>query len=298
MDYNNIETVEQLKQLYDNLQEKLEEKKPQYLQLMQQYFSLYLLEPFARYKAKYGDKDMSDDELKTLFNIEKHSSDDILADYVNCTGNCDFSIFSRLKYHLAKNDKEKELAKIISENDINILYSFSQLYNCIRTLAYVFDDNIEDYKRIRQDYYINSKPLVFNNEDILITDPCYVTEGDDWEKSEYGEDFNIFGVKKYVSKSTLYGDWSCTTYNTDTKVAIGEFCADAGMVSIFSLDEIKERVNPNIEDWIKEHKWCATVIRNFTGTAQIKTGVDDNYTFYRYIEGKGSINFIGQQTGL
>jgi len=39
---------------------------------------------------------------------------------------------------------------------------------------------------------------------------------------------------------TLYGDWSCTAFNTDTKEEMGCFCADAGMVTAALLEDIKK----------------------------------------------------------
>lgn len=38
----------------------------------------------------------------------------------------------------------------------------------------------------------------------------------------------ILGITKYLVRDTIYGDWSCTTFNSDNKEPIGEFCADAG----------------------------------------------------------------------
>ena len=64
-----------------------------------------------------------------------------------------------------------------------------------------------------------------------------------------------------------------------------------------SLDEVKKLLNQEIEDWIEEYPCRATILRNYTGKIQIKTGYDNkNHKFYRYIKGEGSINFIGKQT--
>jgi hypothetical protein len=59
---------------------------------------------------------------------------------------------------------------------------------------------------------------------IVITDPCYLDNGMDnqdnldlWEASNYGRDLSVFGCSQWISESTVYGDWSCTTYQgTDT----------------------------------------------------------------------------------
>lgn len=48
---------------------------------------------------------------------------------------------------------------------------------------------------------------------LIITDPCYIDTSDDkWDKSGCGENLSVYGCKTYISKSTLYGDWSCTTF--------------------------------------------------------------------------------------
>ena len=50
---------------------------------------------------------------------------------------------------------------------------------------------------------------------IVITDPCYLSQGIDpdlWEESDYGEDLSVFGCSQWISEDTNYGDWSCTVY--------------------------------------------------------------------------------------
>ena len=74
--------------------------------------------------------------------------------------------------------------------------------------------------------------------DIIITDPCYICKDDDWSKCGYGDHMERLGIKNYICRDTIYGDWSCTTFNSDTKEPIGEFCADAGLVAVFLLDEV------------------------------------------------------------
>ena len=124
------------------------------------------------------------------------------------------------------------------------------------------------------------------------------SEDDDWSKCNYGSLMEALGINNYITRDTLYGDWSCTTYNTDNEEVLGEFCADAGLVSVFKYDEVKA-YNPDIDKWCEEHTWCATIIKNFTGTVQVKIGFDhEYYDFYCYVEGKGSVNFKGCQTGL
>lgn len=128
--------------------------------------------------------------------------------------------------------------------------------------------------------------------DIIVTDPCYICKDDDWSKSNYGDDMNKLGITNYICRDAIYGDWSCTTFNTDTNEAIGEFCADAGMVGVFLLDEVL-KYNPDFNYHI-ERPWTTTLIKNFDG--------DVNFEINEYDEveviGRGNINFIGIQTSL
>lgn len=154
--------------------------------------------------------------------------------------------------------------------------------------------------------------------DIIITDPCYIIrEGnkqiskDDWELCGYGDDMEILGIKNYICRDTLYGDWSCTTYNSDTKEILGQFCADAGMVGVFLLDEVL-KYNPGFDDHI-ECPWETTLIKNFDGEIEFEIvhteGVyEDDSEFHNKgdkweddevsVIGKGNINFETHQTGF
>lgn len=181
------------------------------------------------------------------------------------------------------------------------------------------------------------------NKTIIITDPCYIikttseknpyeypyTPGledklgdedyrelhrnyckweddhDDWLKCGCGRNMQELGMEHYLYSHTIYGDWSCTTVNSDTEEAIGEFCADAGLVAVFILDEVRA-YNPEIDNWIKSHPWCVTTIENFTGDVNIEivhtSGVDEDDEEWEDDEvqviGKGNVNFFTTQTGL
>lgn len=125
------------------------------------------------------------------------------------------------------------------------------------------------------DKYLDSDPVEFDG-DIIITDPCYIMRAkhhgttpifkDDWKECKYGSNMEVLGISNYMTRDTLYGDWSCTTYDLNTKEPIGEFCADAGMVSVIALDEVL-KYNPEF-DYHKERNWTTTWIKNFKGTVQ------------------------------
>lgn len=147
--------------------------------------------------------------------------------------------------------------------------------------------------------------------DIIITDPCYICKDDDWYKCNYGDNMEILGINTYICRDTIYGDWSCTTFDSDTKECIGEFCADAGMVAVFLLDEVL-KYNPDFDYHIKR-PWTTTFIKDFDGEVNFKVihteGKYEEDTEYWnkgdkwendevHVIGKGNINFVGRQTGL
>ena len=152
--------------------------------------------------------------------------------------------------------------------------------------------------------------------DIVITDPCYTIQDKDWgnfcNKLFKGETFNYDAhpLPNGIVRDTIYGDWSCTTYNTDTKESIGKFCADAGLVCVDKLENVLKR-KPN---FLNEYgEYCRTIIPNFKGTigikvVQIRQDKKDDIDIWNYevrVIGKGiniktgePINFFTTQTGL
>lgn len=183
------------------------------------------------------------------------------------------------------------------------------------------------YRRIADlsntyDRYLDSEPVEFDG-DIIITDPCYIlkdgdSKDDDWKTCEWGDNMEALGINHYMTRDTLYGDWSCTTFDTDSKKKIGCFCADAGLVSVFLLDEVL-RYNPDF-DYHTERPWTTTLIKDFKGTVQFivkrEEGVyEEDTEFWKAgdtwidyaveVVGHGinkvtgeAINFVGTQTGL
>ena len=140
---------------------------------------------------------------------------------------------------------------------------------------------------------------------------------DDWDYCDCGSDMKVLGFTHSAVASTLYGDWGCTTYEIADKIAsvnpkkvkektLGEFCADAGLVAVFLVDEVM-KYNPKAIEDLKEKTWCATFIDNFDGeitfaktTTQFKDeDEDESYedTELR-IFGDGNIKFITSQTSL
>lgn len=174
---------------------------------------------------------------------------------------------------------------------------------------------------------------VYMKGDIIITDPCYIVKDElwhkfcdkwfdnkagaiEWLKKEYG-------FKNGIIADTLYGDWGCTTYQvsdvnlTLKQIAdgsiidpsakeIGGFCADAGLVCVFYLDDCLNHNREEVEELLGK-RWCATVIRNFDGYVYLCDIEREYYSDYykknmkeleRNVVGEGNINFIGTQTSL
>ena len=133
--------------------------------------------------------------------------------------------------------------------------------------------------------------------DIIITDPCYIIRkeneltDDDWDACDWGDNMGVLGLTHSISRSTLYGDWSCTVYNSDTHEKLGEFCADAGMVAVFLLDEVL-KYNPDF-DYHINRPWTTTLIKDFDGDVIFEV-VENEVR----VVGKGNVNFIGLQTGF
>lgn len=147
---------------------------------------------------------------------------------------------------------------------------------------------------------------------------------DDWDKCNYGKNMGVLGIHNYISESTIYGDWGCTTYQTEKEPkeflesilrvlndnlenkeygelpilnegkAIGGFCADAGLVGVFLLDEILA-YNPEWKSWIEEYSWCATIIKDFEGEVEYYI---DKVNREAHIVGTGNINFYTAQTSI
>lgn len=114
---------------------------------------------------------------------------------------------------------------------------------------------------------------------------------DDWDRCNCGDNMEALGITTYLCDSTIYGDWSCTTYDSKTRAKLGNFCADAGMVAVFLLDEVL-KYNPNF-DYHLERPWTTTLIKDFHGTVELEQK-DDKVR----VVGKGNVNFVGTQTGF
>ena len=147
--------------------------------------------------------------------------------------------------------------------------------------------------------YSYNTPVRFDG-DIIITDPCYIIsndhDDDDWERCEYGDAMEELGLTNFLCASTIYGDWSCTTYNEKNDDVLGRFCADAGLVGVFLLEEVL-KYNPKYDD-IEKCPHAVTVVRDFHGEVEIACEVDEEDGEEVVVRGTGNINFCSRQTGF
>ena len=156
-----------------------------------------------------------------------------------------------------------------------------------------------------------SEPTYFEG-DIIITDPCYIMKDNkDWDKCDCGDHLELLGIEHFMTRDTIYGDWSCTVFDLNNKhEELGEFCADAGRVSVILLDDVL-RYNPNF-NYHTERPWTTTLIRDFKGTVQFVIK-EDKYEYdgepkveYEVevvghgvnIRAGNPIDFLGRQTGF
>lgn len=144
--------------------------------------------------------------------------------------------------------------------------------------------------RYGYDQFLDSEPKHFHG-DIIITDPCYIIKDEDWVTGDYN------CIPGSICRSTLYGDWSCTAYDTITGKPIGVFCADAGMVGVFDLAEVL-RYNPGFDYHITK-EWTTTLIKDFDGEVwfeveYIEPDSDHGEDYEVHVVGKG-VNFVTKE---
>lgn len=168
----------------------------------------------------------------------------------------------------------------------------------------------------------------------------YVGIKDDWNKCNCGSNMEELGIRNYITKSTIYGDWSASLFKVENakgewlkdiiydklinhntgsvekdfeldeedekklieeygislkRVEYSNFCADAGLVIVTTLEEI-DNYNPDFRKWKNEHRWCVAEYPDFEGEVII---YPNRYKDSVIIECKGNkVHLIAWQTGL
>lgn len=198
----------------------------------------------------------------------------------------------------SSDDAKKRIALLKQEFE-NITNNTYQLTEEYFHLQYELEFGIDKHTDMEMEF----------DGDIIITDPCYIIreEADDleYEIAESETDISRYGFTSYMKRSTLYGDWTCTTYDTRTGRELGHFAADGGMVGVFLLDEV-QRYNPLYK--INEGSWCVTCIKDFKGIVEFKVekvvydwgDIEEVRVYGHGINKKTGepIEFIGKQTNL
>ena len=169
------------------------------------------------------------EEDKNLYDTDKKYLIQLIEDCKYLQSN-DFTWLVNIIYGIRCINKDSEFK--------NLKLGFDVLSRCKSTL-----NNLEN---------VLDSQWVDIDGDIVITDPCYTTD----------ERCDDFLDELPLCRDTIYGDWSCTTFDKKTKEIIGEFCADAGMVCVDTLDNILKRKPQFLEEY---GEWCRTIIENFKG---------------------------------
>lgn len=225
--------------------------------------------------------------VKEAHNIEPNDKSEILK-YLEEHKYCMVESMIRMSLVLfyAKQEK-KDLASAYYSSSIKTAIEYFNSLGLDKMRSWD-NDNFEYLETLA-----DSEPKYFSG-DIIITDPCYLirddADRDDWDKCNYGYEMEELGFKNFMMRNTIYGDWSCTTFDSDTKKKIGSFCADAGEVGVFLLDGVL-KYNPDFNYHI-EKIWTTTLIKNFEGTVQF-TVTEESYEY----NGKKEVEYVVRVIG-
>ena len=190
-------------------------------------------------------------------------------------------------------------------------------YQKIVNEYYIEYNKHDDWSRC--DYGDNMKVLGIENY------LCASTEYGDWscttvldteigknliekKKKIYFEFFNAYNSSGLSNedKKVLNEEYDKNIASIDEKISLGSFCADAGLVAVFLLEDVL-KYNPNF-DYHISRPWTTTLIKDFDGDIEIthrdckyvdeETGKEITDGTEVSVIGKGNINFFTTQTGL
>lgn len=135
----------------------------------------------------------------------------------------------------------------------------------------------------------------FENNDIVIIDPCYVLSSSDYEDCYETSDSVLYGLQGVGLCRAVCGDTIINTWRMKIITAgrepckLGEVETVTRFVAVLSLDEVK-KYRPNFNYKGLMETGLATVIENFTGRVSIEQ-VDDRTIS---VVGQGSIDFYSK----
>lgn len=213
-----------------------------------------------------------------------------------------------LEKALIKTVKESKLDDIYKEDILRVISKkryeyaefsmrlyFGEIYDDLEYKKKIKESRIEELLMCTSDEYLKNledSDEKFFSGDIIITDPCYLMKKrNDWYLCGLGDHMYKLGFKNYKVRDTIYGDWSCTTYNSDTKEVIGHFCADAGLVGVFLLNEVL-KYNPGF-DYHINNKHTTTLIKDFEGTVRFTVTEE----FYEYNKNEQCTEYVVRVIG-
>lgn len=175
-----------------------------------------------------------------------------------------------------------------------------ELYEMIRDFRKNFPDFNEELDEHLAKYTRVPYSPTYRREREVFDEAYYRYEKNnpqsDWDYCDYGESMENLGFRTFLCGRTIYGDWSCHTFDIDTKEVIGRFCADSGQVAVFLLDDVL-KYNPDF-DYHINRPWTTTLIRDFHGTVELHLSEDESGEQEVTVVGRGNVNFIGTQTGF
>lgn len=160
----------------------------------------------------------------------------------------------------------------------------------------------------------SSEWVEFDNEDIVIIDPCYALDRDKCEKAgilimEEGgisrinySQLDKVGFSKWLVRGTIDGDQSGYVVDSDSNIIIGPYGIDSAQWAVFSLKEllIHDLTGLVFLNSIP-HMW--TAITSFTGKVRIEVHYRNDFReededcdkFFDSIVGVGNKNFYTVQ---
>lgn len=173
-------------------------------------------------------------------------------------------------------------------------------------------DHVKDiYEKAIADY-VEPEPVeaYFENEDIVITDPCYVLPNDTRFIDTPGrrDSLNNKPIPNSIVTETSFGDGGWTVYKghlsleyaygleCENSVPVyGETGADSGSNGVFSVKDVLALNEPGAKENM-EKDWIATIIKGFTGKVEVihvPIGhVEWGRTHYTGIKGTGNKDFV------
>ena len=126
-----------------------------------------------------------------------------------------------------------------------------------------------------------AQQMVVENDTLIITDPCYIMNDEDWEHflsleltskpiglDNYLRQYHNFG--EVIAADTGYGDWSNEVVESKTGAVLGEFTADAGMVMVCTASDLTNYGYDREKFLDLVERGCIAVIPNFTGTIELR----------------------------